>query len=122
MRCEVLLFAQLADALAARSLDLELPEDATVADAMDRLSAAHEIIATMRDRIAVAVDERYAVPTTVENLGSGFPPQAGANRDIRVEVEQILPVDDPELKLSLFQRLSRHTTGLSRDGGPRLLG
>ena len=63
MRCNVLLFAQLAEAIGSRKLALELPEGATVADALKRLAAEHEAIAQMRSRVAVAVDEQYQTPT-----------------------------------------------------------
>ncbi len=59
MRCRVLLFAQLVDALGHREFDLEVGEDATVADAMNALCAEHPAIEAMRDRVAVAVDESY---------------------------------------------------------------
>ncbi len=59
MHVKVLLFAQLADALGQRELELELPDGATVAEALDQLAAAHDSIALLRDRIAVAVDETY---------------------------------------------------------------
>ncbi len=66
MQCTVLLFAQLAEALDTRQLTIELPDDSTVADALDLLASRHEVIATMRDHIAVAVDETYAgLPTTL---------------------------------------------------------
>ena len=60
MNVRVLLFAQLADAAGCREFDLELPDDATVADALETLAGAHESIATLRGRIALAVNERYA--------------------------------------------------------------
>ena len=59
MRIKVLLFAQLADAVGQRELELELPDGATVALAMDQLAKAHDSIALLRDRIAVAVNETY---------------------------------------------------------------
>ncbi|MCP3903806.1 MAG: molybdopterin converting factor subunit 1 [Planctomycetes bacterium] len=60
MRCEVLLFAQLRDALDATHLNVELPDHTTVGSALDILSARHPEIAELRDRIAVAIDEQYA--------------------------------------------------------------
>jgi molybdopterin converting factor subunit 1 len=59
MRCHVLLFANLAEAVGADHLDLDLPDDATVADAVDALAAAHPSIAEARATLAVAVDEAY---------------------------------------------------------------
>ena len=59
MRCEVLLFAQLAEALETRQLAIELPDGATVGDALDHLSRAHDAIAALRAKLAIAVDEAY---------------------------------------------------------------
>ncbi len=63
MRCEVLLFAQLAEVAGAQQLSIELPDGATVGDALDQLAGKHEAIQTWRDRIAVAVDEQYRPPS-----------------------------------------------------------
>lgn len=80
MRLTVLLFAQLADAVGARSIQIDLPDGATVAQAIDALAASHSSIAVMRDRIAVAVDERYVPPTTGLSQGQVMaliPPVSG---------------------------------------------
>ena len=58
MRCEVLLFAQLADLLGASRVEVELPEGSTVADAAERVLSASPEAAALRDRVALAVDER----------------------------------------------------------------
>ncbi len=63
MRCEVLLFAQLAEDTGHRSVSLQLDNGATVADALDRLCDEFEGLTVLRGRIAVAVDEIYQ-PTT----------------------------------------------------------
>lgn len=60
MQIHVLLFAQLVDTTGCRSIDLELPDGATVADALATLEREHAPIATYRDHIAVAVNEAYA--------------------------------------------------------------
>ena len=60
MQCTVLLFAQLAEAVGARQLDCDVPDGATVGDALDELSAKHPPIAAWSNELAVAVDERYA--------------------------------------------------------------
>ena len=67
MKCTVLLFAQLAEALDTRQLTIELPDDSSVGDALDLLSSRHEAIESMRDHIAVAVDETYAGMQTTLN-------------------------------------------------------
>lgn len=64
MKTRVLLFAQLADAVGSREIDLELDEGASVDDLLDALGARHGAIADMRGRLAVAIDERYAAPGT----------------------------------------------------------
>ena len=60
MKCTILLFAQLAEALNMRQLTIELPDDSTVSDALDLLASRHKAIESLRDHIAVAVDEAYA--------------------------------------------------------------
>ncbi|MBT8485928.1 MAG: MoaD/ThiS family protein [Phycisphaerales bacterium] len=59
MKVDVLLFAQLADAVGARSLSVDMADGATVDDVMTRLAETHEPIRVMRETIAVALDERY---------------------------------------------------------------
>ena len=59
MRCEVLLFAHLREALGLARLTIELPGGATVGDALQLLGGEHEAIARLRGRLAVAVDEQY---------------------------------------------------------------
>lgn len=63
MNCEVLLFAQLREAIGCDHLSLQLPENATVRDALEVLAQRHEAIAAMRNTIAVAVDEQYQPST-----------------------------------------------------------
>ncbi len=63
MRCKLLLFAHLAEAAKTRELELELPDDATVSDAIDELARAIESLALLRDPIAIAVNQRYVRPT-----------------------------------------------------------
>lgn len=60
MRITVLLFANLADAFGVRSLSLDLPEGATAGDVLEELIRRAPRAAPLRDRLAVAVDERYA--------------------------------------------------------------
>jgi len=64
MMVSILLFAQLAESIDARSIDIEVREGATVADLLDILHEQHPAISAMRGSIAVAVDERYARPDT----------------------------------------------------------
>jgi molybdopterin converting factor subunit 1 len=80
VRCEVLLFAQLAEAVDANRLLIELPEEATVAEALDALSSEHPVIGDMRETLAVAVNERYRPGNAA--LGDGdtialIPPVSG---------------------------------------------
>ena len=60
MRCEVILFAHVREAVGKDRLFLDLPDDATVRDAIESLSARYESIAAMRGRLAAAVNQRYA--------------------------------------------------------------
>jgi molybdopterin converting factor subunit 1 len=63
MRCEVLLFAQLAEAVGHDRLTIELPDGATAADAIDAISREHEAVGPMRETLAIAVNERYCDPS-----------------------------------------------------------
>ena len=60
MQCDVLLFAQLAEAIGSSRLRVELNGGATVATALQALADDHPVIRAMNDRLAVAVNERYA--------------------------------------------------------------
>ena len=80
MRCDVLLFANLAEAVGTNRLTVELPDTATVADALDKLSGDQPRIAELRDTLAVAVNERYCSPATPLNDGDTIaliPPVSG---------------------------------------------
>lgn len=80
MQCEVLLFAQLADAVGEARLTIDLPDQSTVADGLHKLAEAHEPIAKMIAHIAVAVDEQYAARETVLRNGQTIaliPPVSG---------------------------------------------
>lgn len=80
MRCEVLLFAQLAEAIGSDRLTIELPEGATVAEALALLSKDHETIAATANAIAVAVNEQYSATTAVLSDGDTIaliPPVSG---------------------------------------------
>ena len=80
MRCEVLLFAQVAEAVGTDRLAIELPDEATVDQALDALSSEHSAIGEMRRSLAIAVNERYCTPGAA--LGDGdtialIPPVSG---------------------------------------------
>jgi molybdopterin converting factor subunit 1 len=64
MRCEVLLFANLAEAVGHDRLTIDLPEGATVGDALDALSNDHATLVDLRPTLAVAVNERYGNEST----------------------------------------------------------
>ncbi|MHC4274254.1 MAG: MoaD/ThiS family protein, partial [Planctomycetota bacterium] len=57
MRCEVLLFAQLVEAVGHDRLTVDLPDGATAADALDVLASDHPALRDMRRTLAVAVNE-----------------------------------------------------------------
>ena len=80
MHCQVLLFAQLAETIGTDRLTIELPEGATVADALAVLSKAHEAIARTGSTIAVAVNEQYCPAARVLSDGDTIaliPPVSG---------------------------------------------
>lgn len=64
MHCTVLLFAQLAESIGSDRLTLQLPDGATIEHALNKLASQHEIIAAMRDSLAVAIADRYCAGTT----------------------------------------------------------
>ena len=59
MQCTVLLFAQLAESIGSDRLTIKLKDGATIEDALQELGSQHEIIASMRNTLAVAIDDRY---------------------------------------------------------------
>ena len=80
MKCTVLFFAQLADAVGAREMTLALDEGATVGDALDALAEQHPAVAEVRHIVAVALDERYVLPTATVRDGCTIaliPPVSG---------------------------------------------
>ncbi len=80
MRCQVLLFAQLAEVVGTDRLTIELPERSTVADAVASLADDHKVIASARQTLMTAVNEHYCPPSTVLNDGDTValvPPVSG---------------------------------------------
>ncbi len=80
MRCKVLLFAQLAEAVGCSRLTIDRPDGATVADAIEALSKEHAAIALLREGLAFALDDRYCNATTTLNDGQTLaliPPVSG---------------------------------------------
>ncbi len=64
MHCTVLLFAQLAESIGSDRLTIKLKDGATIEDALQELGSQHEIIASTRDALAVAIDDRYCARNT----------------------------------------------------------
>jgi molybdopterin converting factor subunit 1 len=60
MRCRVLLFARAQDLAGARSVTLDLPEGATVAELRRCLAEAQPALATLLERSALAVNGEFA--------------------------------------------------------------
>lgn len=80
MRIQVLLFAHAAERVGASAVALELPDPATVRDALDALEAAHPAIGPMRPVLAVAVNHVYSDVTTPVSDGDELaliPPVSG---------------------------------------------
>jgi molybdopterin converting factor subunit 1 len=80
MRCEVLLFAGLAEAVGMRRLTVELERGATVSDALDALSRRHPPVAQARHALAVAINERYGAADAALREGDTIaliPPVSG---------------------------------------------
>ena len=80
MHCTVLLFAQLAESIGSDRLTLQLPDGATIEHALNELASQHEIIASMRNTLAVAIHDRYCPHKTTLNDGDTLaliPPVSG---------------------------------------------
>jgi molybdopterin converting factor subunit 1 len=80
MTVRILLFAQLSEAIGSKSIDLDLPERATVGELLHSLSKEHPSIAALDHAIAVAIDERYVARDTVIHPGQMIaliPPVSG---------------------------------------------
>lgn len=80
MKCEVLLFAQLADAIGSNRLTIELPDDATAGEALQQLAEQYEPIQSMRETIAMAIDDTYVTRDTKVRHGTTIaliPPVSG---------------------------------------------
>ncbi len=60
MRCRVLLFARAQDLAGARSVTVDVPEGATVAELRRRLAAAQPALAALLERSALAVNGEFA--------------------------------------------------------------
>ena len=80
MQCKVLLFAQLAQAIGSDHVTIDLSNGATVNDALNQLAKNHEIIAQMRNSIAIAINEQYCDADTAIKDGDTLaliPPVSG---------------------------------------------
>ena len=80
MKCTVLLFAQLAESIGSDRITIKLSDGATIEDALRQLASQHEIVASMRDSLAVAIDDRYCKRNTSLNDGDTLaliPPVSG---------------------------------------------
>lgn len=80
MQCDVLVFAQLAEAIGRNRLTIELPEHATAGEALQQLAEQYEPIQSMRETIALAIDDTYVTRDT--EVGHGvtialIPPVSG---------------------------------------------
>ena len=80
MMVRLLFFASLSDRFGARQVSLDLPENATVADALDALQVEFPDIAKVRKNLSVAVNHCYA--DTNRQLSAGdevalIPPVSG---------------------------------------------
>lgn len=80
IKCTILLFAHAADAVGKRELSIELPDGATVDDAMAKLCEQYPSINAMRSSLAIAVNARYAKSSDIIPDGATIaviPPVSG---------------------------------------------
>jgi molybdopterin converting factor subunit 1 len=57
---KIFLFASLRDRVGARSIEIELPAEATVGDLKDKLITDHPALAYMRTSIMAAINREFA--------------------------------------------------------------
>ena len=93
MRISVLYFAVFRERLGRDQEALELPSGATVADALDALAARHALVAQLRGRFRVAVNQDFAADTAALADGDELaliPPVAGgAGRHVVLATEPL---------------------------------
>ncbi len=85
MRVTVLYFAVLRERLGTDEESLELPDGARVRDAIAALAAKHQLIATLRTKFRVAVNQEFADDDTALTTGDELaliPPVAGGARHV----------------------------------------
>ncbi len=89
MRVRVRLFAGTRDAVGAPDAHLDLPEEARLRDALDRLCAAHPRLAPYRPTMLLALDGAFATPDSPLHDGAEIalmpPVSGGAERVAIVE-------------------------------------
>jgi molybdopterin converting factor subunit 1 len=84
MQIRVRLFATLRQLAGWAQMPLELPESATVTDALAALDRAYPELTVTKRTIYVAVNQEYARGTQVLNAGDElalFPPVSGGNHE-----------------------------------------
>jgi len=80
MHLTILLFAQLAESIGKRSIEIEVRDGSTVSDLLAALEKKHPPIAALRGRLAVAIEECYATHDTIIRPGQTvalIPPVSG---------------------------------------------
>ena len=96
MRVQVLYFAVFRERLHKDEDEIDLPEGATVAFAIDALAALHPAIAQLRGRFRVAVNQEFVDSDHVIHAGDELaliPPVAGGSDRHVVLSDQVLSLD-----------------------------
>ncbi|MCP4004764.1 MAG: molybdenum cofactor biosynthesis protein MoaE [bacterium] len=92
MRVRVLLFAGLREAVGHKSLELELPADASIAKLMERVEADTPILVRYRGRLLISLNEERAALTTALSDGDEvalLPPVSGGSERSWVRSEPL---------------------------------
>ncbi|HEY4691619.1 MAG TPA: molybdenum cofactor biosynthesis protein MoaE [Anaerolineae bacterium] len=82
MRVDVQLFATLKDRAGTKAISIEVPEDATVAQLLERISLAYPVLAESLRTSIVAVNQEFAFAPTLLKTGDEvalFPPVSGGS-------------------------------------------
>jgi molybdopterin converting factor subunit 1 len=99
MNVRIKLFATLKDRAGSNHVDIDLPDDATVATLLDRLALAHPKLAPSLPTSLVAVNQEFAFGATLIRSGDEialFPPVSGGS----IEYPEIFHIVDHQIDLN----------------------
>jgi molybdopterin synthase catalytic subunit len=99
MKVNIKLFATLKDRAGSNHIEIDLPDEATVATLLERLALAHPKIAPSLPTSLVAVNQEFAFGSTLIRSGDEialFPPVSGGS----IEYPEIFRITDHQIDLN----------------------